>query len=595
MADERNIRNGREIPTERYSDQPYIVQTADGAWLCVMTTGQGHEGEPGQHVVTMRSQDCGRTWSEPVEVEPADGPESSYAVLLAIPGGRIFCFYNHNTDNTRKIKADPSAYPDGYCRRVDSQGHFVFKYSDDHGRSWSKNRYDIPMRLMNIDRENPYGGSILFFWNVGKAFLHDGSAYVPLHKVGGFGHGFFTRSEGVLLRSSNLLTEIDVGKISWETLPEGDYGLKAPPGGGPIAEEHSFSVLSDGSLYCVYRSVDGHPVCTYSRDNGRSWTGPVYQTYADGRLMKHPRAANFAWRCKNGYYLYWFHNHGGRDYEDRNPVWLAGGREIDTESGKMIAWSQPEIVLYDDDPFIRMSYPDLIETEDAYYLCETQKDKARIHQIDPKLLTGLWHQVSADEIAADGLEMAISAHDQPLPRQIPMPHLPSFFVRDQDQPDYRGFHTRAGFSFELLLQLKTVDTCQTVFDNRRADGKGFCLRLTQSHRLEILLHDGRTENRWLSDAGMLKPDRTHHIVVTMDGGPCIITYVIDGKLCDGGNNRQFGWGRFSPYLRDVNGLTQIELKDNPAFKILQMRLYGRALRTSEAIGNFRSLSKPGAK
>ena len=53
--------------------------------------------------------------------------------------------------------------------------------------------------------------------------------------------------------------------------------------------------------------------------------------------MKHPRAADFAWRCANGKYIYWFHNHGGRfirehhrrtiAYEDRNPVWLVGGVE----------------------------------------------------------------------------------------------------------------------------------------------------------------------------------------------------------------------------------------------------------------------------
>ena len=31
IPDERNIRTGREIPTQTYSDQPYIVKTDDGA------------------------------------------------------------------------------------------------------------------------------------------------------------------------------------------------------------------------------------------------------------------------------------------------------------------------------------------------------------------------------------------------------------------------------------------------------------------------------------------------------------------------------------------------------------------------------------
>ena len=439
VPDPRHLSNGREIPTETYSDQPYIVQTDDGAWLCVLTTGAGHEGQHGQHVVTMRSTDQGRTWEPPVDVEPADGPEASYAVLLKVPAvlplpsgrgpvgrtpseaderrptpgpagrplpvrtqasagrgngiaGRIYCFYNHNSDNVREVIADDPPFKGGTCSRVDSLGHFVCKYSDDHGRSWSAQRYDLPMREMDIDRRNPYGGKLKFFWNVGKPFIHDGAAYVSVHKVGGFGQGFFTRSEGVLLRSDNLLSEADPAKLRWETLPDGDFGLRTPPGGGPIAEEQSYSVLSDGSLYCVYRSVDGHPVEAYSRDGGHTWSTPRYKAFADGRLMKHPRAANFAWKCRNGKFLYWFHNHGGHDYEDRNPVWLSGGAEADSPEGRIILWSQPEIVLYDDDPFIRMSYPDLVEEDGKTFLTETQKDIARVHEIAPTLLEGLWGQ-----------------------------------------------------------------------------------------------------------------------------------------------------------------------------------------------------------
>ena len=173
-------------------------------------------------------------------------------------------------------------------------------------------------------------------------------------------------------------------------MPEGDRGIRAPSGGSTIASEHSYSVLSDGSFYCVYRTIDGHPGCSNSRDEGKSWSLPSYKRFADGRLMKHPRAANFAWRCSNGKYLYWFHNHGGNfiredpnrrsnAYSDRNPAWLCGGIEVETDEGICLEWSQPEIVLYDDDPYIRMSYPDLIEEDGQYYLTETQKDIARVH------------------------------------------------------------------------------------------------------------------------------------------------------------------------------------------------------------------------
>ena len=54
----------------------------------------------------MRSTDQGRTWEKIVPIEPADGPEASYAVLLKVPGGRIYAFYNHNTDNVREVKRE---------------------------------------------------------------------------------------------------------------------------------------------------------------------------------------------------------------------------------------------------------------------------------------------------------------------------------------------------------------------------------------------------------------------------------------------------------------------------------------------------------
>ncbi|MCL5996677.1 MAG: exo-alpha-sialidase [Chloroflexi bacterium] len=602
MNDPRNITTGAEIPTEHYSDQPYIVKTDDGAWLCALTTGTGVEGEPGQHVVTLRSTDQGRSWTSPVDVEPANGPESSYAVLLKVPGGRVYCFYNHNSDNLRAVIADDPPFAGGLCKRVDSLGYFVFKYSDDHGCTWSTQRYPIPVRAMDIDQANPYHGRVRFFWNVGKPLVHAGAAYVPLHKVGGFGHGFFTRSEGVLLKSTNLPGEADPLNITWETLPDGDAGLRTPPGGGPIAEEQSYSVLSDGSFYCVYRSIDGHPVCSYSRDGGHTWTTPQYMCYADGRLMKHPRAANFAWKCANGKYLYWFHNHGGRftraaydsgdagaPYQDRNPVWLCGGIEVDDPAGKIIQWSQPEIVLYDDDPFIRMSYPDLVEDDGCYYLTETQKDVARVHHVNTSLIEGLWQQFDQAAIATDGLLLSQSSGTASLPAEIVLPALPALCASDAGRADYGRQDLRQGFTIELWFSLRAPAAGQVLLDNRTPAGKGWCVQITAHDCLEIVLNDGRTENRWACDPDLLRPDAPHHVVIVVDGGPKIISFIVDGRLCDGGDRRQFGWGRFSPHLRDVNGLPTLRLVSlSSNGKLYALRIYQRALRTSEAVANGRA-------
>jgi hypothetical protein len=555
--DLRNIRTGREIPTENYADQPYVVRTDDGAWLCILTTGSGHEGASGQHVVALRSSDRGRTWSPPVAVEPADGPEASYAVLLKAPSGRVFAFYNHNTDNLRRIKADDPPYKGGWCTRVDTLGYYVFKYSDDHGRTWSKQRFPIAVREFEIDRENPCAGAVRFFWNVGRPFLHDGAAYVPLHKVGRFGQGFLARTEGVLLRSENLLTEADPQRVTWQTLPDGDVGLRAAAGGGPVAEEQSFSVLSDGSFFCVYRTTDGHPACAYSRDGGRTWSPPQYMRYADGRPIKHPRAANFAWKCSNGRYLYWFHNHGGRSYEGRNPAWLCGGVEADSPEGNVIRWSQPEIVLYDDDPRVRMSYPDLIEDGGQFYLTETQKTIARVHPVDRTLLEGLWSQFENRTVAAD----------EPI----------------------AGL---AGFAIDLWIEFQTLAPGQTILDGRSEQGQGICVQTVSGGAVEVVLNDGDVESLWSCDSGLLKAGQLHHIVANIDAGARIITFVVDGRLCDGGPARQFGWGRFDADLERAGAGEPLRVAANFGGRIHRLRVYSRPLRTSEAVGNYRAGLNP---
>jgi hypothetical protein len=426
-----------------------------------------------------------------------------------------------------------------------------------------------------------------YFWNVGKAFAYKGAGCVPLHKVGGFGEGFFTSSEGVLLCSPNLLDERDPSKIRWETLPDGDIGLRTPAGGGPVAEEQSFTVLSDGSLFCVYRTIDGYSAYSYSRDGGHKWEPPQYMRYANGRLMKHPRAANFAWRCENGKFIYWFHNHGGhfiRDhprrrtiaYEERNPVWLAGGVEADGPTGKVIRWSQPEIAIYDDDPMIRMSYPDLVEDDGKYFLTETQKDIARVHEIDKTLLEGMWNQAEAKGVARSGLVLETTGDAK-------MPPLRDFYERSR-RADLGKEDLRTGFSLDVWVELATAGPGQILLDNRRPDGKGFALVTASRDSVELLLNDGRSDSRWSSDPGTVTAGKAHHVVAIVDGGPKIITFVVDGVLSDGGEDRQFGWGRFNPNLRSLSGSEELRVSK----AVHRVRLYDRYLRVSEAIAGFRA-------
>lgn len=595
IPDPRHISNGWNIPSEGYADQPYIVKTDDGAWLCVMTTAEGAEGASRQHIIALRSTDQGHTWEKPVNIEPAGPPESSYAVLLKVPGGRIYAFYNHNTDMVREVKREDK----GVYKRVDSLGHYVFKYSDDHGRTWSAKRYDIPVREFECDRKNVYEGKLRFFWNVGRPIILNDAAICVLHKVGAMGNGFFSQSEGAFLKSKNILTERDPEKITFETLPDGDIGLRTPQGGGRVAEEQSIVSLSDGSLYCIYRTIDGWPTCAYSRNGGHTWTPPAYASYTpDGRRIKHPRAANFAWNCSNGKFLYWFHNHGGifvgkmggdwgkpggSPYDDRNPAWLVAGIEKDTPQGKVIHWSQPEILLYDDDPFIRMSYPDLVEDNGRFFVTETQKNIGRTHEISNELLNGLFNQWDNKTVATNGLVLSLPP-DKPMPEQATMPRLPELNQRDNKRPDHGCKDMRAGFSIDITLQLDTLTAGRAILDSRDETGKGILLSTTETGTVKLTMNDGRSESSWDCDRGVIQAGKPHHVTAIVDGGPKVITFVVDGILCDGGDERQFGWGRFSANLRTPNGLPAIRI----APSVKSLKIYNRALRTSEAVANFKA-------
>jgi hypothetical protein len=591
--DPRNIRGGWTIPDEGYCDQPYVVATDDGHWLCVMTTGQGVEGQAGQHVVATRSGDRGKTWSPLVAIEPAGGPEASWVMPLKVPGGRVYVFYTYNAQNLRAV---PGSNSPAASRRVDTLGQYAFRYTDDHGRSWSGERYEIPVREMRIDRENQTGGKVRFFWGVGKPIVARGGAVFGFAKVGKWGApGTMVTSQSCFLRSDNILTEPDPGKLRWETLPAGDEGLRAPK--GPVADEANLVELSDGSFYATYRTIDGYNGQAYSRDGGRTWTGPEYATHTPGgRRLKHPRAANFVRKFKNGKYLLWFHNHAGEAvhlgswayYNGRNPAWVCGGIEKDG----FLYWSEPEILVYDPDPAVRISYPDFVEEGDGrVYVTETQKTVARVHEVDRRLLEGMWGQFGAGGMTRDGLALELKGWIGLNTGETRDADGKANAVRMPVLPDLRG---GGGFTLEFWVNFRELTEGQTLLDTRDDTGKGVRVVTSDRSTIRLTLGDGKTETSWDSDPGThpgtLKVGDWQHVVVVVDGGPKIITFVVDGVLNDGGPVRDYGWGRFHSELGDVNGEGHPVLAEGPQERLWMsvLRVYNRALRTSEAVGNFRA-------
>ncbi len=556
--DRRNIRAGLRIPNEGYCDQPYIVITQDGHWLCTLTTGPGHEGQQGQHVVATLSADQGRTWSDLIDIEPSAGPEASWVVPLVTPTGRVYAFYSYNGDEVRTLR--------GKKIRADMMGWYAFRYSDDGGRTWSKQRYRLPMRVTACDRSNDWKGKVIIFWGIDKPKIANGSVYFAFTKLGKY---MLDNGEGWMYRSDNLLVEQDVAKLHWELLPDGEHGLRAPSFGSVQEEHNHISLSDDKTFYCVYRTTMGHPCHSYSSDAGHTWAPPEFMTYTPGgRRVKNPRACPKLWRTSNGKFLFWYHNHGGKSFKDRNPAWLTGGIE---KNGR-IHWAQPEILLYDDDVNVRMSYPDLVEQSGRYWVTETNKTTARVHEIDSALIEGLWGQGQVKTVARDGLigELepgAPQATEIRLPKRVDLAET-------------------GGLSIDLWITLKDLAAGQVIADSRTGDGAGILMTTTDNKTIRIDVSDGKAKATWDCDPGLLQAGKRHHVAAIVDAGPKTITFVVDGVLCDGGEARQFGWGRFAKALGDVSGAGKLHVAPSLKGELQSLRVYDRYLRTSEAVANF---------
>ena len=562
MADWRNIRTGREIPTVNYCDQPYAARLRNGHWLCTLTTGTGHEGAAGEFVGVTTSADCGRTWSELVPLEDPAGPESCYSLPFVTPYGRAYVFYNYNGDNFRG------------SQRSDELGWFVFRYSDDDGRTWS-DRHRVPMRMTKCDRENSFSGEVQLFWCVSHAVATGGDFFIAYSKMRTYVQ---EDNEGWVFHSSNLLTERDPARIAWELLPEGDVGIRSDELGS-VQEEHNIVPLSDGSLYCMYRTATGHPAFSVSRDGARSWSHPEAARYAHGHPLKTPRACPMMWRCANGKFLFWYHNNGLPGWGGRNPVWVAGG----TEQDGTIAWSQPEILFYDPDERLGMSYPDLVEEDGEYYFFHTQKSVARVVKANTVLLEALWSQGLSADVARGGLCLdlqgnALSAGTATI---------------DLNPNPWQG----DGLTVDFRVRCDRLDPGQVILDNRADSGAGFCVSLVDPGVARFEMSDRNHAFCWDCDAGILTPGRPHSVAFIVDGGPKTVSVVVDGKLCDGGEQRDFGWCHFPPYTvqqgsgpyrRVINESGQIRLAPSLRGQLLGLRVYDRYLLTSEAIANHRA-------
>eukprot|EP00041_Stephanoeca_diplocostata_P023605 m.582544 g.582544 ORF g.582544 m.582544 type:complete len:792 (-) comp22337_c1_seq16:1784-4159(-) len=624
----RNILNGTVMYNTGYLDQPYCqINPKTNEWTCITTAQSAHEGGPGEHLISQVSTDEGKTWSDPARLEPlAVGIDNSYGTLAIAETGRLYAMYNMNLDNITHL-------PDGTaCTRTDELGHFVMRYSDDAGRTWSSSRYEVPYRLTPLDFNNSWDGKVKIMWNVDQvktvAQQADSSQRWAVYGFTKIGHYVQNAPQELwFMASKNLLTETDASKVEWELLPTGDHGI-LPPGvsegppqdpEGDVLEEAHIVPLAQGGFYVVGRTTQGFLAATHTNasieDGLTGWRSTGYATYwsvdaatsghlvaippaqplrsvgAPGYGLKNPRGPITPKRMHNGQYLLLFYNNAGGGFSQRDPYWLAAGVESATDG---ILWSQPEIVLYN--RYTKTGtpaggYPDFIQSETTgmIYITETNKDTSRIHQVDAQLLELLFGQREINTVA-DGAAASLRGHaGGTLPTPVPLPPVGAWTVPGQ------------GFTIDVLFQT-SADTSQVagdvLVDTRLDEGAGvgvallfgtngsIVLNITDAQRGSVTDAVGRTLETDPTCAAALRHPGVHHVGVVVDAGPMIASFVVDGLVCDGGHNgAQWTSGWF--WLPPVNTFSGGPASVGGA--VLDGHIYTHALKHSQLIGNYRAL------
>jgi hypothetical protein len=626
-VDPRDLKGGHMVSDRNgYYDSQNIVVVGGSAstppaYSVILHHSENREGGPGLQLYSTRSTDGGRTWSALAEVEsPERQSHDGYQLVHRRADGseRIFLFYGWNVGSQYPDGADPGLTP---LKRTDMQldEGYWFRVSDDGGRTWGDQRWLVPVRRTRIDRENPWGGATMGMFLCDKPSVIDGAVYLAFQKTRD-GAGETEGSEAFVLRSRNLLHVDNLADAVWETLPLGDAGLQAPGGELRLGEEPHVVQVGEvpGRLFCLWRAETGRLAATYSSDGGETWDAPFWLTHEGLPLgaggvqeLRNPRGSITPFRLRTAVgepaeYVLLYYNNGRTErlgYVGRRVYWLTHGRS--TPDG-IIRWSQPEIALYWDGTGFEErpdwnpdwaivdgpGYPDFAELADGtLVLVESNKLAVRYHEIEPRLLAYLRRQHALAMLPTEALVLDATV--------------------EAGRADGRGpvlADLRAGGGLSITVQLRGVaepgDVLVSAFSTVTAAlgeapttatiTKGWSLTVTADGELDLFITDGfGTELRHATTTVASLWDGGDHVVCFLvDGGPKVVSVVVDERLDDGGARARQGWAFFDRGLGEVGG-AEVTIGRPGQPVVRRLLVHDRALLVSEAIAAARVLRANG--
>lgn len=561
-VDYRRVENGSIISTNKYVDQPYIVKLANGSWLCAYTTSNTWEGGIGETISISISKDKGLTWTYTTDLEPTSGPSAFYSLPFVTSYGRVYVFYGYNTDNTM-----PASNP---IMRTDAVGNMVYKYSDDNGITWSA-RQVINIPISQADLTNDWQGKYQEWWSICKPIVgSDNQMYFAFTKLQKY---LYWNGEGWFVNCPNINTEMDATKLVWNFRPGNNQGLRQFDM-GPIQEEHNIVQLSNGSFACLFRTHYGYMGISYSADSCKTWSTPRILTFNNGLTAYNPRACARIFKFSNGKYALWFENNSINPDNalHRDPAWISGGTEV---NGR-INWSMPEVLLYSRDTTLGFSYPDIIEDGGRYYLAETQKTIARIHNISSHLLNSLWTQGTIKTHSTSKL----------------MADIPSAKLNDVPAQPYSYTNsTVSSFSLNFNLTLssyskRTDGETLLAFTSRTTADTLIKIRNLASKTLSIeIYHGGKLLTNYYLDNTLIKLNTPLFISVSLDPSDGILTSMVNGVLCNGIAGRACGFAIVPPSF-DFSDISGNVFAKQFSGTVNQLQVYDRAFTTADMLSEY---------
>jgi hypothetical protein len=152
---------------------------------------------------------------------------------------------------------------------------------------------------------------------------------------------------------------------------------------------------------------------------------------------------------------------------------------------------------------------------------------------------------------------------------------------------------KSGFTFDFRIKLQEIKAGQILFLSKVQENKEIVVQTGEYGSVEIVIKDGEKVEKWNSDRGLINTYGEHCVAVSVDNGPKIIQFVIDGIVCNGRDFRQYGWTRF---LSDIENISFKQLKVGELLqgqirgtgRLTSLRIYNRPLMNTEIIGNHRN-------